>query len=140
MFKVNKNTRTTSMTFSSIFIVKFEQISHPFLVFLLLTLNKQMLAGWCFKILLSSVNFLSYNLIVSATRRRRDIKIPFCLSAPVRKSLVQKKIKTRCKLKFGTQINSNMQNSLVMFTFSVFDWKYLFCANLVKKMKIVSLR
>ena len=90
------------MTFSSIFIVKFEQISHPFLVFLLLTLNKQMLAGWCFKILLSSVNFLSYNLIVSATRRRRDIKIPFCLSAPVRKSLVQKKIKTRCKLKFGT--------------------------------------
>ena len=34
MFKVNKNTRT---------------ISHPFLVFLLLTSNKQMLAGKCIK-------------------------------------------------------------------------------------------
>ena len=27
--------------------------------------------------------------IVSATRRRRDIKIPFCLSAPVRKNLIK---------------------------------------------------
>ena len=30
------------------------------------------------------------------------------------------------KLKFCTYTNSNMQNSMVMFTFSVFDWKYLF--------------
>ena len=30
------------------------------------------------------------------------------------------------KLKFCTQTNSNMQNSMVMFIFSVFDWKYLF--------------
>ena len=28
------------------------------------------------------------DLIVSATRRSRDIKIPLCLSAPVRKSLI----------------------------------------------------
>ena len=28
------------------------------------------------------------------------------------------------KLKFGTRTNSDMQNSLVMFTFSVLDWKY----------------
>ena len=28
------------------------------------------------------------------------------------------------KMKFGTRTNSDMQNSLVMFTFSVFDWKY----------------
>ena len=42
------------------------------------------------------------------------------------------------KLKFGTYANSNMQNSTVMFTFSVFDWKYPFWANLVQKIKIVS--
>ena len=27
------------------------------------------------------------------------------------------------KLKFGTKTNSNMQNSIAMFTFSVFDWE-----------------
>ena len=42
------------------------------------------------------------------------------------------------KLKFGTYTNSNMQNSIVMFTFSVFDWKYPFWANLVQKVKIIS--
>ena len=30
-------------------------------------------------------------LIVSATRRRRDIKIPLCMPAPVRKSLIVSK-------------------------------------------------
>ena len=30
------------------------------------------------------------------------------------------------QLKFGTKTNLNMQNSVVLFTFSVFDWKYLF--------------
>ena len=35
------------------------------------------------------------------------------------------------KLKFGTSINSNMQNSMVVFTFSVFDRKYSFWVNLV---------
>ena len=39
---------------------------------------------------------------------------------------------------FG-QIWSNMQNSMVMFTFSVFDWKYPFRANLVQKINVVSL-
>ena len=29
-------------------------------------------------------------------------------------------------LKFGTLTNSNTQNSVVMFTFSFFDWKYFF--------------
>ena len=43
------------------------------------------------------------------------------------------------KLKFGTWSNPNMRNSVVMFTFSVFDWKYPFCANLVQKIKIVNL-
>ena len=43
------------------------------------------------------------------------------------------------KLKFGTYSNSNMQNSMVMFILSVFDWKYPFWANLVQKVKIISL-
>ena len=30
------------------------------------------------------------DLIVSATRMRRDIKRPLCLSAPLRKSLIEK--------------------------------------------------
>ena len=42
------------------------------------------------------------------------------------------------KLKFGTYTNSNMQNSMVMFIFFVFDWKYPFEANLVQKVKIIS--
>ena len=42
------------------------------------------------------------------------------------------------KLKFGTYTNSNMQNSMAMFIFFVFDRKYLFWANLVQKVKIIS--
>ena len=41
--------------------------------------------------------------------------------------------------KFGTQTNSNMQNSMVMFKFFIFDWKYSFWLNLVQKVKTVSL-
>ena len=40
----------------------------------------------------------------------------------------------RFKLKFG-----NMQNSMVVFTFSVLDQKLTFRANLVQKIKIISL-
>ena len=43
-------------------------------------------------------------------------------------------------LKCGTYTNSNMQNLMVMFNFSAFEWKYLFWENLVQKVKIVSLR
>ena len=42
------------------------------------------------------------------------------------------------KLKFGTYTSSNMQNSMAMFIFFVFDRKYLFWANLVQKVKIIS--
>ena len=43
------------------------------------------------------------------------------------------------KLKFVTSTNSNMQNSVVMFTFSVLSWKYPFWVKLVQKVKIFSL-
>ena len=43
------------------------------------------------------------------------------------------------KLKFGIQTYSNIRNSMVMFTFSVFDQEYPFGVNLVQKIKIVSL-
>ena len=42
-------------------------------------------------------------------------------------------------LKFGTWINSNMQNSMAMFNFSAFYWTYPFWANLVQLIKIVRL-
>ena len=35
-------------------------------------------------------------------------------------------------MKFGTKINSNMLNLMVMFIFYVFDWKYPFWVNLGK--------
>ena len=37
------------------------------------------------------------------------------------------------KLKFDTYTNLNMQNSVVLFAFSVFDWKYHFRSNLIQK-------
>ena len=86
-------------------------------------------------------------IFVSATRSRKDTKIPFCLSAPVRKSLIwcvttmntrksaifmfstgnnflskfRPKIQNCLfKVKFGTKTNSNIQNSMVMFIFFCF--------------------
>ena len=45
----------------------------------------------------------------------------------------------QCKLKLGTSTNSNIQNSMALFTFSVLDRKHPSWANLVQKIKIVSL-
>ena len=42
-------------------------------------------------------------------------------------------------VKFGAYIPLNMQNSIVIFCFSVFDQKNHFSENLVQKIKIVSL-
>ena len=44
------------------------------------------------------------------------------------------------KLKFVTWANSNIQNSMLLFTFSVLERKHLFEENLVQKTKIGSLR
>ena len=38
------------------------------------------------------------------------------------------------RLKFGTKTNLNMQNSVVVPTSAVLDWKYPFCANLIQKL------
>ena len=43
------------------------------------------------------------------------------------------------KLKFGTYSNSNIQNSTLLITFSVFDRKYHLWANLVQEVQIISL-
>ena len=44
------------------------------------------------------------------------------------------------KLKFGTKTNPNIQISMMVFSFSIFDGKYTFGSNLIKKkIKIVSL-
>ena len=43
------------------------------------------------------------------------------------------------RLIFGTETNSNMQNSMVVFTFAALDQKYPFWANLVQKIRIASL-
>ena len=45
----------------------------------------------------------------------------------------------RFKLKFGTQNNSNMQNSIMVFTFSVFERKHPFWLCLVQKIEIANL-
>ena len=41
------------------------------------------------------------------------------------------------KQKFGTKTNLNMRNSMMTFTFSVFDYEYLLWANLVQRFKTV---
>ena len=62
-------------------------------------------------------------VIVSATRSRRDIKIPLCLSAPVRNFII-------------VIINHGRTHKC---DFSVFYRKYPVWANLAKKIKIFSL-
>ena len=54
-------------------------------------------------------------------------------------SLVQKIKNCLFKLKFGAWNNLNLQNSMVMFTLSVFDWKYPFFGNFCfKKLKLLA--
>ena len=48
-----------------------------------------------------------------------------------------KKSKVSAQVEFGTWTNSNTQNSMVVFTFSVLDWKYFFWLNLNQDIKIV---
>ena len=41
-------------------------------------------------------------------------------------------------MKLGTQGNYNKKNSLVTLSFSVFDWKYPFLAQLIQTIKVVN--
>ena len=47
---------------------------------------------------------------------------------------------SKFKVKLDTLPNPNMQDSMMLFTFHVFERKYSFWANLVRKVKIVNLR
>ena len=54
-----------------------------------------------------------------------------------RQTWSKKKQNRQFKWKFGTKANLNFRNSMMMFSFSVFDHEYLPWANLVQKFKIV---
>ena len=56
-----------------------------------------------------------------------------------RTNLVRTNQNCQLRQKGGTQPNPNMPNSMMMFTSSVFDWKYIFWSNLVQKPKIACL-
>ena len=64
----------------------------------------------------------------------------FTAGIPFLAKFVPKNQNWQFKLKFGTWTNSNMQNSMLMFSFSVLDQKDPFWANLFQKVKVVSLR
>ena len=87
---------------------------------------------------------LSWNLVRSLNR---ICKIQwwcsfylFYLEIPFLDKLAPKNKNCQFRLKFGTSANLNLQNSMVVFIFSVFDGKHPFWANVVQKIKIVSLR
>ena len=53
--------------------------------------------------------------------------------------ICSKKLHCQFKLEFGMETDLNVQNLMVVFIFSELYWKYSFWANLVEKIKIVSL-
>ena len=54
-------------------------------------------------------------------------------------NLVKKKQNCEFKLKFGAKTNSNLQNSIAVFNFSVLDFEYPFGGTLFQKIKIIIL-
>ena len=58
---------------------------------------------------------------------------------PFWENLVKKNQDCQLKLKFGTLTDSNIQNSMVILAFTVFNWNYPSWANLAQKIKIVNL-
>ena len=59
----------------------------------------------------------------------------FKLEIPFQANLVKKAQNCHFKQKYGTKTDLNMQNSMVVLTFFVFDWKYSFRTNLLKTSK-----
>ena len=78
------------------------------------------------------------NIYYTKSKRLQSLDCLFCfqLEIPFSGKFGPKTQNYWFKLKFCTQTNSNMQNSIVMFTFSVFDWKYLFGQIWSKKLKL----
>ena len=81
---------------------------------------------------------LCLSALCSTTHAKMQI-FNFRRKAPFLGKFAPKNQNCQSKLKFGTQTNSNMQNSMMVFFFSIFDRKYIFWANLVQKIEIASL-
>ena len=60
----------------------------------------------------------------------------FTMEIPFWGKFVPENQNCQFKLKFGTKTNWNMQNSVVLFTFSVFDWKYCFGENFILEAEV----
>ena len=83
---------------------------------------------------MTHLRYHSLNLsLIALETMRLLVQIPFL------GKVGQKKKNCQFKLEFGPYTNSNMQNPIVVFTFSVLDRKYPFRTNLVQKIKIISL-
>ena len=91
----------------------------------------------------TTFGFLSLRLESEETLKRTHAQeiFPFLKGNTLFGQIQSKKKNQNCqfKLKVGTQTNSNWQNSMVVFTFFVLDGKYPFWANLIQKIRIVSL-
>ena len=99
LFKVkNRNTRKKCEIFlkliiktpeqrrwrrSGVFIVNFENISHLFLLFLLLTLNKQMLARWNILDILCDIYLSSQHLLVQSSNGNTRMLCEICWKSTV---------------------------------------------------------
>ena len=80
-----------------------------------------------------------FNIVRTAMNTCTSAIFPFQPEIRFWANLDKKSQNCQFKLKFGSKSNSNMQNSIVIVTFSVLDQKHTFWANLVQKIKIVSL-
>ena len=60
----------------------------------------------------------------------------FTMEIPFWGKFVPENQNCQFKLKFGTKTNWNMQNSVVLFTFSAFDWKYCFGENFILEAEV----
>ena len=90
------------------------------------------------------VSFLRWNLVPTLIRTCRiqwwcSFFFGFWVEIPFLGKFGPKNLNCHFKVKFGTYTNSNMQNSMVMLIFLVFEWKYPFWANLVQNIEIITL-
>ena len=100
-------------------------------------------AFWANLVQKTKIENVSWNLVFILIRIRRIQRwcsfYCFRLEIPFLDKLDPKNQNCQFKLKFRTSTNSNMQNAVVQFFFSVLDRKHPFWANLFQKIKIFSL-